>query len=385
MRCRSILHPLAAVCVTACNRDVTAPRALEIADAAEQQLSQNWNSAVLGQLYSAENFFNIGWPNPDSTTIWLSKDGATDQLTATVIERVYVPPKGEGMPISRRSLVAWRHDANYGLVAVTETHADESGRFGEHGFDSDFLNPRPWFVAPSAQKEDWWLGRIGKVRIEPQKTGDTCPFGNGGDTEEERSGRVTCNVATYVVELEGELLRQHDIDNGLLPEALKPRHHITVTTQRVNGIRFTVRCHPADLVTGTQIYLGCTESPLRFWRSNELFTASLGVDVKQMKRLGDRLNPLPVYGRTLIQGNEKSPGGSRLVRYTESYPDGTVIERGSADVALNLPADETWLEQCARGMGYGGRRQCLVVPFGHPKMQSRYGVFVVDMEEVARP
>ena len=387
MRCRSILLLFSATLITACNRDVSAPKALEIADAVEQQLSQKWNATVMGHLTYVDNAFTPFWNNPDSTVIRLTTDGASDHLTAAVIERVFVPPRGVGAPVSRRSLFAWRHDADYAVYAVTESNADGSGAIGDYALGNDVLNPRPQLLAPREHDEDWWLGQAGKVVIEPEKTGDRCPFENGGeDAKEDSSGRVTCDVVTYEVTLDGELVRRLDFKNALLPDALKPRHHIAATTQRVNGIRFTIQCHPTELIlnTHTPIYWGCNDFPIIFWRSNDLFARSLGVDVRQMKRSGDRLNPMPVYGRTLVPGSEKSPGGPRVLRYTESNPDGTVIERGSADFALNLPTDENWLEQCARGMGYGGRRQCLVVPFGHPKMQSRYGIFVVDMEEAAR-
>ena len=383
MRCRSIVYLIATTVVTACNRDVSAPKALEIADAVERQLSQKWNATVMGHLAYVDNAFTPFRNDPDSTIIGLTTDGVSDYLTAAVLERVYVPPRGVGAPVSRRSLFAWRHDANYAIYAVTETNADDSGTIGDYRFENDVLNPRPQLLAPHEREDDWWLGQAGKVVIEPEKTGERCPFQNGGeDADEDKSGRVTCDVVTYKVTIDGELLRRLDFKNALLPDALKPRHHITVTTQRVNGIRFTIHCHPTELIADTHvpIYWGCNGFPLMFWRSNDLFAPSLGVDIKQMKRFGNRL----VYGRTMTQGSEKSSGGPRVLRYTESYPDGTVIERDSADLTHNLPSDQDWLEQCARGMGYGGRRQCLVAPFGHPKMQSRYHIFVVDMEELAR-
>ena len=374
--------------MTGCNRDsVTAPKALEIADDAEQKLWESWNPYVLGQLAQAESNFNPFWPNPDRSTVELLKDGATEQFDAVVIERVFVPPRGHGAPVSRRSFIAWLPNASYGVLAVTETNADQHRAIGNYETENDLLNPRPFLVAPHASEADWWMGQVGKVDIEPHETGRECPFGNGGgDAQADTSGRVTCDVATYTVHLEGELVRRLDLKNTLIPEAMKQRHHILIAPQRVKGIRFTVHCPakdpPLSWYSSTWYATTCHGPAFIFWRSNSQFSRSLDVDVTQMQRLS-KVVPF-VFGRTLREGSDKWPSTAPVLRYTVSYPDGTVMERDSTLDFYSVPDDQPWLGQCANGMGYGGRRQCLAEQIGHPKKRSRYGVFVVDVESVAR-
>ena len=50
-------------------------------------------------------------------------DGATDSIGAVVVERVYVPPDGHGMPFARHSLVAFPQNTSYGILALTEDNA----------------------------------------------------------------------------------------------------------------------------------------------------------------------------------------------------------------------------------------------------------------------
>jgi len=49
-----------------------------------------------------------------------------------------------------------------------------------------------------------------------------------------------------------------------------------------------------------------------------------------------------------------------------------------------VPQDRPGLYDCARGMLYGGRRQCILPQTGLPKWRSPYGVYVLDMEDAAR-
>ena len=77
------------------------------------------------------------------------------------------------------------------------------------------------------------------------------------------------------------------------------------------------------------------------------------------------------------------PPGSRVLRWTVSYPDGSVLERDSTIDYPGRPIDRPWLDDCAKGVKYGGRRQCLVPESGLAK-KSAYGVLVLTMEDDAR-
>lgn len=372
---------LAAAMLAACDR-VTAPKALEIVDDVEQKLWRNWDPYALGQLAASESYFNVWHTLSARSTIFVSKDGETDQLDAVVIERVFVPPNGLGQRVSRRSLIAWPQNTSYGILAVTETGADESGLTAE--FDNaGALNPKPTLVVPRARQEDWWLPRSGVVVIEPGDLGADCPLDNGGlDAQSFPRGRVSCKVSSYGVHVAGELVRALDERNGLLPEAMKQRHRIVVAPQRVTGIQFTVRCPPDGLMTEYGGWINrCNGSPVVFWRNNALFASTLGVDVKSMRSRNSSM----IYGRSVRPGRQTRPSGSRVLRWTLSAPDGSVIERDSViDYALT-PRDRPWLDECAIDTWYGGRRQCLFPEYLHPTLRSRYRVLVLDMEDAAHP
>jgi hypothetical protein len=287
------------------------------------------------------------------------------------------------MPFSRRSLVAIPQTLDYGILAVTSTNADEHN-IAE--FDADDLNPRPSLVVTRERDEDWWIPRSGRVEIAPLSAGSACPFENGGyDAAADSSGRVSCNVTTYLVNAEAELVRRLDAKNSLLPESMKQRHRIFVSPQRVNGIRFTVRCPATDpaLVLRTEWYLtACAGNPVNFWRGNKLFASSLGVDVTKMEHVHVGYFTF-AYGRSVREGSDTRPQGSRVLRWTLSYPDGSVLERDSTIDYPGKPIDRPWLDDCAKGVQYGGRRQCLVPESGLAK-RSAYGVLVLDMEDNAR-
>lgn len=203
-----------------------------------------------------------------------------------------------------------------------------------------------------------------------------------GDTEE---GRVSCNLATYDVQLEGEFVRRKDADNALLPEAMKPRHHLSVPPQHVNGIRFTIHCPDKDLASmlGKTWYgLQCVDG-IAFWRSNDLFARSLDVDVRQMEPMSQM-----TYIRTLRQGIDKYPSDNHgLVRYTLSNPDGSTVAHDtlSLDAQHTSFAYDQWLsEGCTQGLKYGERRQCLVSLGFFPKGPSHLLMGVVDLESIVK-
>lgn len=381
MRRRSLFCLFAAVALSACDR-VTAPRALEIADQVEQNLWRSWDPTSLGGFPIAEGFLNV-WQSPgDSSTVLTSIDNGTEALDAAVIERVFIPPKGEGAPLSSRELVVWARNGSYGILAHTETHAAD-GTISEYDNEDDLLNPRPVLVVPHPLLDDWWIPRAGEVTIEPLNVGTSCPFNNGGsDAEADKSRRVTCDLGTYDVELEGELVRRADAKNTLLPESMKRHHRLILARQRVKGIRFTVVCHPTELILMTPIYGGCLSHPLVFWRNNALFSPSLGVDISQMTRLGG-LTPA-TYGRTRRAGSDRVADGSHVIRWTVSQPNGVVLDHGSVTDNIGLPNDRPGLAECANGLRSDGRRQCLIPEIGYPKGTSRYRVLVLDIESAAR-
>jgi hypothetical protein len=382
MRRPSLSCLFLALVATACDR-VTAPRALEIADDAERTLWQTWTIHSLSGAHAELNAIIIRVASGDGSSMLVSVDGTQESIGAVVVERVYIPPHGQGMPYSRRSLVAFPQNTSYGILALTETNADDRRGLDDNQ-SSDDLNPHPALAVAHAREEDWWIPRSGKVVIEPRETGANCPFALGGDdVAADSAGRVSCNLSTFDVQLDGELVKRLDAQNSLLPEALKQHHRLSIASQRVKGIRFTIRC-PND-VTGTlgrSWYGIACLSDFSFWRSNDLFARSLGVDIAQMRPWSGPHSSQGYY-RTVRAGSERPADARRMLRWTLSYPDGSQIARDSTLDFPDVPesAHKSWLAQdCARGLLDGERRQCLVDLGYDPKGLQRYRVGVMDME-----
>lgn len=376
---------LLALSLSACER-VTAPQALVAVDKVEETLWRDWTPDAI-QSANEGNFYGVWKSLGDSSSIVVVNNGATDRLHAAVIERVFIPPPGGGAPFSRRSLVAWSEHVSYGLLAVTQTSPSEHSTITSQ-VDDDPLRPRPVLVAPRARNEDWWIPGSGTLTIDRQPTTSQCPFANGHDEvgKPEIPTMLTCEVGTYIVEANGDLVRRFDAENKLVPDQFKQHHQIVVGPQQVQGIRFIVHCPDRDPMSMSRYsdrYLtGCGNYPFPFWRSNDLFAPSLGVDIAQMK-CEKNWQPM-ICGHTLRAGRFPRPDGPRMVRWTLSYPDGTVKERG-ADTALFADEDHVWLAECsAYDVFFGGRRQCLIPEMTVPKWRSRYRMLVLDMEEGSR-
>lgn len=381
---RHVVFYLFALALTACDR-VSTPKALEVADKVEEDLWRDWTAYAI-QSANEGNFYTVWKKLGYGGTISVVNNGAPDSLHAAVIERVFIPPPGGGAPVSRRSLVAWTENLSYGLLAVTQTSPNEHGSITSQ-IDDDPLGPRPVFVAPRTHFEDWWIPGSGTVTIDRMTTpAERCPFADGHD---EISGAakplmLTCEVGVYLVQANGDLVRRLDPNDKRLPDPF-PRHQLMVAPQQVKGIRFIVHCPEAGPNAKTpddDRYTSLCANPFPFWRSNHQFASSLGVDVAQMKC---EKNWFPVIcGRTLRTGRFPRPPGQRMIRWTLSYPDGTVKERG-ADTALMAGDDHMFLVMCsAYDVFYGGRRQCLVPEDVTPKWQSHYGMMVLDIEEGPR-
>ena len=230
--------------------------------------------------------------------------------------------------------------------------------------------------------EDWWIPGSGSLTIEWLATAARCPFATGHD--EVAGGpaipmMITCEVGTYL----GDLVRRFNAENKLVLDQFKQHHQIVVLQQRVTGIRFIIHCPDRDLWRFDDRYeSGCGGYTFEFWRSNELFAPSLGVDVAQMEC---ERNWTPIIcGRTLRAGTTRRPEGPRMVRWRLSNPNGAVREQG-ADSILSADEDHRWLVACsAYDVYYGGRRQCLIPEMMLAKRRSRYRRLVLDIEEGPR-
>lgn len=216
-----MLYILPGLVLTACER-VTAPKALEIADKLEENLSRHWTPGLIISTFGDTGPLDAWFSSRDRSTIFVGMDGPMEQMGAIVLERMYFPPSGYGAPFSRRSLLAFPLNADYGILARTETNASEGK--GLNGFDKwdkpDDLNPQAYLAVSNKRQEDWWTPRSGNVVVEPVETGTKCPLElDQGNTEQ---GRVSCDLVTYDVHLQWEFVRRGDAASSLL-ESIKPR------------------------------------------------------------------------------------------------------------------------------------------------------------------
>src|SRR4051812_4410522 len=245
---------LFALAITACDR-VSTPKALEVADTMEEGLWRDWTSYAI-QSAGEGNFYNVWKRLGYGGTISVVNNGATDQLHAAVIERVFIPPPGGGATVSRRSLVAWTESMSYGVLAVTQTSPNEHGSITSQ-IDDDPLGPRPVLVSPRGHFEEWWIPGSGTVTIDRMTTpAEQCPFADGHDEVSKTSVPVmlTCDVGVYLVQAGGDLVRRLDPKDKRMPDPF-PRHQLIVAPQQVKGIRFIVHCPEGDPIAMTTTYV----------------------------------------------------------------------------------------------------------------------------------
>lgn len=264
------------------------------------------------------------------------RNGRADTLSGFVLENVYLPPAGYGVPLIRRSLVGWDDEWQYGFVAISEAHPGSVGRSDPSLPHSMYpqtmdsvLGPPPAFLRVTRHEPGAsWLARGGVVDIRNPVIDRECevdrdPLGgvDGLHTN------VTCEWALFEVKVEGSFIRESDA-GGLLPDHMKPRQRLEIPAQRVPGVRFTTQCRDFrnDIVaTLSEFSDPCFHNWYRWWRDNRLFADSLGIDVAQMRRTEGENS----YRRVLRPGVRGDVPRLHKYRWTIRTPDGTVLRRDS--------------------------------------------------------
>jgi hypothetical protein len=362
-----------ALLVAACER-VTAPKALEIVDNLERKLESGGLMSIQNYLEMTQNAGVSLFDFHGRSLLGVMRDGSMEQLNAVVVERVYLPPDSGGTAIVRRTLFAWPDSAQFAIVALSELHPGDVGT-SQYFDPNERLSPPAVLTVHFPKKEDLWIPRSGVVDIAAVAPEGSCPL-RVTQYDYPRPDPISCELASFAVQIHGDLVREADTHSALLASLVK-RHQVLITSQRVHGVRFTVDCSKAKPIEkgGT---LRCFDN-LGFWRADSLFAKSLGVDVSRTKnKPGTSL-----YYRQIRPGHGTSADGDWVLRWTVSAPNGRTIVRDSIThqrVLPQLPPYDFLLWET----GVGGRRQYIlaadeILPSAKPTE-----IVVVDVEWMKR-
>jgi hypothetical protein len=352
--------------------------------------------AGISDLFWAATYYSApggGGRYVPSAPITLNRNSVPEPLRATVVERVYRPPAGSGgRPFVRRAVMAWtvvpenRHDLQRLLVMFSSDSLSEvkrpradvarvgalASRYHRNGF---VLSIDPGSRIP-------WFGTEGTLRIRDGERTGICPysapFASGASAIvelQDTAMKVACEARSYSVEMLAFVERGDPESRDLGSMLTKPR-------------RETLRTLPAQ-VPGTRIVVQCTgsiapEEPLpcfdyfSFWRDDDQFAPSLGVDLAAMKeRENDVLRQVIDSGSgpdyRIQRGGYSVPvsysirtAGGDLVRHVDK------VYIRSDELANRILSDFPWRQ---------GSRVRVIAPYGSLEAgHSPYSMVVMDAE-----
>ena len=399
---------LVLVLVAACEK-VTAPEARNVASKAERDLA---NGDLKGFFSIAERMSNpnllTGYRPAWNNSLAIGRDGRTEITNAYVVENVFIPPGGFGKPIVRRTLAAWPETRDFVVAVVAERHPSEMLTDTVSG-NSGYLpqpDPRAFVRVHFANPDQRWVPESGTVHIGDPVIDQRCDTKSNYQVVEGWPesivplDNVTCEFALFEVRMEGQFTRVSDMRNPL-GRAVARRHHLTIASQRVPGIRFVTSCAepPVEFwltphFTVQPCYPGFN-GWIRYWRSNDLFAKSLGVDVNAMSNANGPNGLATFYARVIQTDTTKLR--APYVRWTLHRPDGTHFLSGSYPLEYpgdraHFPIPEDWnrdlvmrLRRDVCGTLACGRVQAIVPEYPFNPKASRYSMLVLHAEPSAAP
>jgi len=348
MRSSSLLALVAGL--VACDRP-TAPQARDAIEAEQHVLlhSDAWRVGPrLGSLF--EHITMSGWiPRAlGADIVTVDRDGNRIPLSASVIERVYLPPTGShGRAVSHYSVLLWdpRFTVRFARGAVFLTNDQVSDvelprRELLQRLDDALALHRSVAMVVDPGGAAVWFGFDGHLEIHPVGAGGQCPFvASHAEGLAEQSGGevppdVECTGARYSVSLTSTI-RQGDPNDAL--DVREPfRHHPVVHLDApvVGGVRIVTHCEPA----GPENQLPAACFPLiQFWRDPSQFAPQLVVDLTTMRNDGRFFWTQRAAGA----GPNVLPFAGGSVRATVTLPDGRVVQSGLFDHPDSIP----WLKR----------------------------------------
>lgn len=320
----------------------TAPEARARVEKAESQLlSGDYSQMQAGitDLFLAAAQYGVpGNPFVPSAPITVSRDGEMLPMRASVVERVYLPPVGSGgRPLVRRAVMGWttmdeQHQEQRLLVmfsgdslsAIRTPRASliipgsAAGRYERNGF---VLTVDPGDRLP-------WFGAEGTLTILDGARTGICPYSaprsgySSGIVElQDSTKKVECEARAYPVAMTA-FIEHGDPEFRDIGSRIAPRREtLRMLPAELPGVRIVFACKgqgpPADPYPCSD-YFG-------FWRDNDQFAPSLGVDLRAMKQGFSGLAQVVDSGSG--PDYRIKPGGYDVpVSFTIRSPNGEVLK-----------------------------------------------------------
>lgn len=280
----------------------TAPEARARVEKTESQLlsgDYGQMQAGISDLFMSASYYG-GSNNPyvPSAPITVSRNGEMLSMRGTVVERVYVPPAGSGArPLIRRAVMGWTTmDAEqlqqrllvmFSSDSLSEVNVPRAGiarpwspeeRFDRNGFVLT--------VDPGDRQH--WFGVEGTLTIRDGARTGTCPYsaryaeGSSSivELQWDSTFKAGCEARTYPVAMTA-FVEHGDPEFRDIGSRIAPRREtLRMLPAELPGVRIVFACKgqgpPADPYPCSD-YFG-------FWRDNDQFAESLGVDLRAMKQ-----------------------------------------------------------------------------------------------------
>lgn len=326
--------------LAACERP-TAPEARDIARSVEQKLARGDLRGVQEMFWTfgrAGRFW--GGPKSNIAPLAITRDGRTEEVNGVVVEEVFVPHDGVGKPLVRRTLAGWPDDLEFAVYV-----ASEAGPFRSpappHGRRSNV--PANNVMVHRRDTLRTWIAQGAVVRIDEPVIERRCD-GLRDSLSTVLTDTVTCHIGLYQVAVRSELLARPDHESRLR-RGLARVHQLVIAPQQMPGVRFTTQCSAEP---GMREPLECLD-PFLFWRDNDQYAPSLGIDVARFEPTSNGT------GAWYVERSQNSdPGPAWITGWTVHTPDGRLVEQGTVDsagVATPPRNFEEWGHLGHRGVG----------------------------------
>ena len=362
--------------LAACEKP-TAPEAREIAREITRRFEHGDVNAINGIFTRMGQAGYFRWTNlARNMAMEVAQDGVVEMINGYVVEEELRPAGGYGGPVTQRTLVGWPNDYGFAVFATTESNP---GVFERHVERRHWV-PYTTMALHRPDTLDSWVALSGQVHItdaiidrECQKQGEGVPYNYPLPD-------VKCEFALYEVMVRGQFLKGRDMRDAVRRSTAR-RHTVQILPQRLPGVRFTTTC-PADPHDDMEYHHSSCRTPFIFWRDNDLYASSLGVDVARLRNTSTGW-----YAHL-----EKWPDGRERAhpwnwRWTIHTPAGELVVRDSGGPGFDRPFPpdfDNWMG-FINGAAYARRIQAIIPAQEIDSRASFYDVRVLQLERVLAP
>ena len=227
------------------------------------------------------------------------RNGLHEAYRTTLVERVYVPPRGTGaLTYSRFSVLAWTPADERGvarkLVVMfagdSLSHVTPPAKASIAGFADTRGKPGYVLTADAADRRAWY-GTDGDILIRTGPRTDDCPYDGMKrhasaivELQMDSTGGLLCETRRYDVRMAAFIERGDPARRDIVSRIRPIRETLRMSESTIPGVRIVTRCTAKLDLTAT----GCFDY-WSFWRSSAQFDSTLGVDLDRMRYDGSQL------------------------------------------------------------------------------------------------